>query len=107
MIHAPKPILNGVDASPELQMPKACISCQNYTAKGYDRDAHCPFNDKFSRKPKERTQFGLCGFHKVEVFATEICNSYQVEPFVDPVPVTNRPESRSGIQEKLKLVEVA
>jgi hypothetical protein len=39
--------------------------------------------------------------HGAEVFATEICNSHEPEPFVHLVDVTNRPEPRTAIQERL------
>jgi|GEM_PF-819408 len=92
---------------PEVGMPKSCISCSHYQVKGYDQDDYCPFKDAFTGQSKQRTQFGVCGLHRSEVFATEICNSYSAEPYVVPIPVFNRPSSRSGLQERLNLSEAS
>lgn len=85
-----------------FQMPKACISCQHYSNVGYDEDVHCPFTRQSASAPKPtRTPYGHCDRHGCEVFATQLCNSYLVEPFVFPKEVTNRPEPRVAIQERL------
>jgi len=85
----------------ELQMPKSCVSCTQYVPQGFDNDKHCPFTHW--GKPKTRTPYGLCSQHKQEVFATEICSSYQCEPGVHSYPVPNRPHPRSPMQEQLAL----
>ncbi|WP_394243959.1 hypothetical protein [Halopseudomonas laoshanensis] len=85
----------------ELQMPKACVSCTHYTAEGFDNDAHCPFTHW--GRPKTRTPYGKCSQHKQEVFATEICGSYQCERGVASYPVPNRPQPRQPLQEQLWL----
>ncbi|MGP4843355.1 hypothetical protein ACTXGQ_04420 [Marinobacter sp. 1Y8] len=87
---------------PQLQMPRACISCEHYSHAGYDEDRHCPFTGPHASSPKPtRTQWGRCDLHGTEVFATEICNSHEPEPFVHLVDVTNRPGPRTAIQERL------
>ena len=87
---------------PQLQMPKACISCEHYAHAGYAEDQHCPFSGGSASAPKPtRTPYGQCDLHGCEVFATEICNSHEPEPFVHLVDVTNRPEARTAIQERL------
>lgn len=83
-------------------MPKACISCQNYSHAGYDEDAHCPFEARSHwDDPPTRTQWGHCSLHATEVFATQICTSHDPEPFVTLVDVTNRPEPRVPLQERM------
>lgn len=85
-----------------IQMPRACDSCEHYQPVGFDEDKHCPFARQSASAPKPtRTPYGRCDLHGCEVFATEICNSHEPEPFVDLVEVINRPEPRTAIQEKL------
>lgn len=87
---------------PQLRMPRACISCEHYSHEDYAEDEHCPFKPQFASSPKPtRTPWGQCNLHGAEVFATEICNSHEPEPFVHLVDVTNRPEPRTPIQERL------
>ena len=85
---------------PQLQTPKACISCEHYTPIGHDQDKHCPFPNRYG-ETHGRTGYGRCHLHDQEVFATEICNSHEREPFVHLVDVVNRPEPRTPIQERL------
>jgi len=87
-------------AEPLLQMPRSCISCEHYQHIGHDNDKHCPFRDRHG-ETHGKTSFGRCDLHGHEVFATEICNSHEPEPFVELVTVTNRPEPRAVIQERL------
>lgn len=87
--------------APAVTMPKACVSCTHYTGLGFDNDAHCPFTNW--GRPKSRSPFGECSAHKQEVFATEICGSYQCDPTVLCVPIENRPHPRSPMQEQLAL----
>lgn len=89
---------------PQITMPKACDSCVHYTAIGFAYDEHCPFKGAFasSQKPS-RTPYGRCDVHCSQVFATEICESYEVEPFVLAIPVTNRPVPMNPRQERLSL----
>ncbi len=82
-----------------VQMPKACISCVHFTGQGFADDEHCPFEDW--NGPKKRTPFGTCGQHRQEVFATEICGSYQCEAGVISHQVDNRPQPRLPLQEQL------
>ncbi|WP_379945101.1 hypothetical protein OZ656_06250 [Marinobacter sp. LM1] len=86
--------------APQLQMPLACISCEHYSQVGHDDDKHCPFTNRWG-ETHGRTSYGQCDLHGQEVFATEICNSHEPEPFVELVDVTNRPEPRAAIQERL------
>lgn len=89
---------------PQIKMPRACVSCVHYHPMGFDQDEHCPFPKPFSLSPKPmRTPFGHCDIHQAEAFATEICNSYEVEKFVVPVDVENRPAPRVPKQERLTL----
>ncbi|EDM46245.1 hypothetical protein [Marinobacter algicola] len=89
-------------SQPQIQMPRACDSCEHYKPVGWDEDKHCPFKGQSASSPKPtRTPFGQCDLHGTEVFATEICNSHEPEPFVHLVDVTNRPEPRTAIQERL------
>lgn len=89
---------------PFMTMPQACVSCVNFTGIGFDYDEHCPFEpDPYSHTKKNRTPFGSCALHCSEVFATEICNSYECDPLISPVPVRNRPAPRCAIQELLGL----
>lgn len=84
-----------------ITMPKACVSCLHYQAKGFANDAHCPFSTWNGRK--QRTPYGTCSLHKQEVFATEICTSYSCDPQVHPIEVENRPRPRTPMQEQLGL----
>lgn len=88
------------DLEPQVQMPRACVSCDHYSHSGYAEDKHCPYTNRWGES-SERTQYGRCDLHGTEVFATEICNSHEPEPFVHLVDVTNRPEPRAAIQERL------
>lgn len=83
-------------------MPKACVSCTRYEPAGFDQDEHCPFTDDWGR-PKQRTPYGDCAAHSQEVFATEICGSYDCVPMVTSFPVPNRPHPRTPLQEQLSL----
>lgn len=86
----------------QIEMPRSCISCEHYSHAGYDDDKHCPFSrSSASAQKPTRTPYGQCNLHGSEVFATEICNSHEPEPFVQLVDVTNRPEPRTAIQERL------
>lgn len=88
---------------PFMTMPRACVSCVHFTGIGFDFDEHCPFEaDPYSRT-QNRTPYGSCVVHRSEVFATEICNSYECDPLISPVPVRNRPVPRCAIQELLSL----
>lgn len=88
--------------APELSMPRACVSCVHFTGIGFDNDEHSPFEpDHWSRK--KRTPYGSCELHGSEVFATEICNSYQAEKCVVTRPVENRPAPRCPRQERFNL----
>jgi|TARA_R100000049_G_C1957564_1_gene118811 hypothetical protein len=84
-----------------ITMPKACVSCLHYQAKGFANDAHCPFATW--NGCKQRTPYGTCSRHKQEVFATEICTSYSCDPQVHPIEVENRPHPRTPMQEQLGL----
>lgn len=75
-------------------MPKACISCDSYTHKGYASDKHSPFLSS-------RVQFGWCSKSGTEVFATEICNTYEAMPGITLIDVTNRPAPKEPRQEAL------
>lgn len=84
----------------KISMPKACISCERYSHKGYDQDKHCPFQKRSAlAKDPVRTPWGFCSLHGVEVFATQLCASHEPEPFANLVDVTNRCEPRTPIQE--------
>jgi len=86
----------------KITMPKSCISCQNFKFKGTTHDEHCPFvaADQWSAKPT-RTKFGQCAVTKTNVFITELCPSYEQEPYINVVPVTNRPSPMQPHQNQL------
>ncbi len=86
---------------PQLKMPRACISCIHYHHIGFDQDQHCPFPPDYLGRKSSRTQYGTCIHHHREVFATQICNNHEPEPFVVLTDVLNRPEPRVALQEKL------
>lgn len=75
----------------QITMPKACISCQNYTGKGFKEDEHCPFYGRWGYENQTRTQYGHCSVTKTNVFMTEICPNYVQEECVEVVEVENRP----------------
>ena len=84
--------------------PKACISCQQYQHLGFDQDKHCPFENTHSLQQKpERTPYGRCDRHQMEVFATQICTSHESEPHIECFEVSNRPEPRVAFQEGMFL----
>ena len=84
-----------------VMMPRACISCRHYTQKGFAEDKHCYLYDSKYKDGTPRKPFGDCTHHRAEVFASEICEQYQVEEGVEPQPVTNRPEPKHPRQERL------
>ena len=53
----------------KVGMQKACISCQNFTCKGF------AFNDQHKKE-----KYGNCSKFNKGVFATEICAKYIKEP---------------------------
>lgn len=87
--------------SQEYRMPKCCISCGNYTHKGYANDEHSPFSSWENGARHNRVQYGTCAQHGTEVFATEICNTYESMPGITVVDVMNRPEPKEIRQERL------
>lgn len=52
----------------KLGMPKACISCQNFTCKGF------AFNDQ-----DKKAKYGNCSKLNKRVFASDICKQYLKE----------------------------
>lgn len=97
-----------MNTAPYITMPKACASCIHYQPVGFDEDEHCPFPKASALSPKPtRTPYGDCRIHQAEAFATEICNSYEVEPFVIATDVPNRPVPRQPRQERLTLEQTA
>lgn len=75
-------------------MPKACISCERYEFKGYANDEHTPFRSG-------RVPYGECSKLDSQVFATEICNTYEPMPGITLIDVTNRPAPMEPRQEAL------
>lgn len=75
-------------------MPKACISCEHYQHKGYANDQHSPFIS-------QRVQYGDCSKSRAQVFATEICGTYQSIPGITLIDVTNRPAPMEPRQDAL------
>lgn len=53
----------------KVGMPKACISCQNFTCKGFAINSD-------SKKAK----YGSCSKLNKGVFAAEVCSNYKQEP---------------------------
>ena len=83
-------------------MPKSCIGCEHYDQKGYTADKHTPFRDWNGKaKNRGRVQFGECGIHNKEVFATEVCNLFESIAGVQSVEVINRPEPKEIRQDRL------
>jgi len=82
-----------------IQMPKACISCTKFEAKGKRADEHCPFKNSFTGQRGTRTQYGHCNMHSKAVYGTEICNSYEQDDLIEVVEVENRPEPLEPHQE--------
>ena len=85
-----------------ITMPKSCVSCQSFTYVGVAEDEHCPFPavDDWSPKPT-RTKFGNCSTCRANVFITEICPSYEADPYIDVVEVINRPAPMEPRQNQL------
>ena len=85
-----------------FSMPKSCISCDCYSHKGYAKDKHSPFKDLVGNaKNNGRVQYGSCTKHRSEVFATEICNTYESMKGITVVEVMNRPIPKEARQERL------
>ena len=40
-------------SEPQLQMPRACDSCEHYKPVGWDEDKHCPFKGQSASSPKQ------------------------------------------------------
>ena len=89
---------------PFMNSPQACISCRQYSHLGFDFDDHCPFKQPSASQLKPtRTPYGWCDRHRVQVFATQICNSHSPDPQIACFEVANRPEPRVAIQEGMEL----
>jgi hypothetical protein len=87
-------------ADPFMRSPKACVSCKKYQHLGFDQDKHCPFESRSALQQKpNRTPYGRCDRHGVQVFATQICNDHAPDPHIECFDVSNRPEPRVAIQE--------
>lgn len=86
----------------KIQMPKACISCVNYTGQGYKHDDQNPIPGTFGQRAT-RAQYGTCSAHCKDVFCTEICGSYEADDLIDVVPVENRSEPMQPHQELLTI----
>ncbi|WP_404472943.1 hypothetical protein LG301_01955 [Vreelandella venusta] len=100
----PEEAARQVDAEPFMRSPKACVSCRQYKHLGYDQDEYCPFENTHALQQKpNRTPYGRCDRHRVEVFASQICNSHESDPQIECFEVSNRPEPRVAIQEGMYL----
>lgn len=82
----------------KITMPKACISCNHFTGTGYKADSINPMRDQFGGRIS-RSQFGSCSAHCKDVYATEICGSFEHDDLIAVVEVENRAEPMQPHQE--------
>jgi len=53
----------------KVGMPKACISCQNFTCKGFASNGN-----------GKKAKYGSCSKLNKGVYAVEVCSNYKQEP---------------------------
>ena len=53
----------------KVGMPKACISCQSFTCKGFALNEN-----------GKKAKYGICSKLNKDVYAVEVCRSYKQEP---------------------------
>jgi hypothetical protein len=85
-----------------ITMPKCCISCENFSHKGYDTDPLSPFKNQWGEPSSiKRTAWGHCAKHQANVFVTELCAQFAKLEGITVTNVDNRPKPKEARQESL------
>ena len=71
-----------------IQMPKACISCANFTPIAKKFDPKTPARDKFGYIGNASWPYGRCSKVKSRVWGTELCSHFKADELIEVVDVT-------------------